>query len=148
MPTFADLTCQHPASPTIAILDTALLRLFPKIPDGARRSLRQPLKRWYRGTIKFLQSTQSTDDDRLFLSVWLSLPSLYRTERREHVGALLCSLRREIDATLLQISLDCGWRHSCALLQVVDWLFGEADRGSPRDTKPDPPLCQCVAHWR
>jgi hypothetical protein len=127
MPTFAELACQYQRSPTPRELDTALLRLFPKIPDDARRTLRDPLKRCQRGAVKFLSSPQTRVDDHLFASVCLGLPGLYAAEKRPDIAALLCGLRGEIDTVLTDPPTDCECRYSCALLHVIDWLFNDVD---------------------
>jgi hypothetical protein len=71
-------------------------------------------------------------DDSLFASVWLALPGLYAVEKRSYIAALACGLRRETDKALLEFSPDCRWRYSCALLHVIDRLFGNTDRTAAR----------------
>jgi hypothetical protein len=122
MPTFAGYVRQYLPPPTTQKLDTALLRLFPEIPDDARRILRGPLKRWHRGAVTFLSSQQTWVDNHTFASVWFGLAGLYAAEKQTHVATLLTGLRREIDY-ILPLYGDCCWPHSRALLHVLDWLF-------------------------
>jgi hypothetical protein len=116
---------------SIAPFWTALRRMFPSIPDDARRFLRRPLRRWRLAAAKFLRSQQNHFDDLVFsqeqLRIFISSPS----NRRGWVFAMFVDLRREIDAALMLFSADCPDRYSCALLQTLEKLFGEPTQQPP-----------------
>jgi hypothetical protein len=134
MAAFPSSICQYFAPPTTSALDTALLRLFPEIPDRARRILRQPLKRWYSGAMKFLKSPQERTDDLLFAAVCISLPALYAAQRRPYIATLFQGIRSYMDAVLARIPPCCHCRYTLALLCVLDLLFGDEDRQPSEDT--------------
>jgi hypothetical protein len=114
---------RHLAPPGQTGLDSALIRLLPAAPDHVRRSLRQPLERWRRGAVRYLRSQHSRTDADDFLAVWSGLPGRYSPQRQPHVLALRAVLYREIGLAILRRPGACAWRQSCALLEVIDWLF-------------------------
>jgi hypothetical protein len=136
---------QHLTPPGQTGLDEALFRLFPAIPDHVRRQLRQPLERWRRAAVRYLQSQRTRSDAESFMAVWFGLPGMYSSKRRPNVGALLGALYADIGQAINRRPCTCRWRQSCALLEVIDWLFlgvkgGEivhtcppAQNGSPGD---------------
>ena len=126
MVTFVDLTCQHQLPPKNSELDKALRRLFPSIPDDARRFLRRPLRGWHAAAVKFLSSQKDTFNGLIFVNahyrIFISCPS----NRRVWVEAMFVGLRREIDAAIMHSPADCPLRYSCALLDTLEKLFGKS----------------------
>jgi hypothetical protein len=118
-----NLTCQYHVPLNSSDLDSALRRMFPYIPDDARRFLRHPLRRWHVAAVKYLSSQQDRFDDLVLtdaqLRIFISCPS----NRRGWVAAMFGGLRREVDAALVLLAADCPRRYSCALIQALETLF-------------------------
>jgi hypothetical protein len=74
-------------------LDAALLRLFPSIPDDARKFLRKPLARLHKVAPKFLTSKQDWGAElRFAATVYEIVASEGRARRLSDVAALLLRL--------------------------------------------------------
>jgi hypothetical protein len=127
------LACQHLIPRGKKGLDVALARLFPTIPEEGRRSLRQPLERWRRAAVRYLRSRRAHSDADDFIACWFGLLGGYGPKRQPFIGALLRALHGEIGRAINRRPCTCPWRETCALLEVVDWLFlgvkgGEVNR--------------------
>jgi hypothetical protein len=68
------LAWRHLTPPGQTGLDAALVRLFPAIPDQARRWLRQPLECWRRAAVRYLRSQRTRTDADDFVACFWALP--------------------------------------------------------------------------
>jgi hypothetical protein len=117
------LAWRHLTPPGQTGLDAALARLFPTMPEKGRRSLRQPLEHWRRAAFRYLRSRRTHSDADDFMACWFGLPGRYTPKRRPCIEALLRGLHGEIGRAIDRRPCTCPWRQSCALLEVIDWLF-------------------------
>jgi hypothetical protein len=129
-----DFTCQYRLPVGSPVLDAALRRIFPSIPDDARRSLRTPLRRWHAATVKFLLSEQNHFDDLRFAEKQLAIFNSQPPHRRAWTSAMFLGLFRGIDAGLMRTPAACPRPHSCALLYVLEEFFDNSI-SAPRKTE-------------
>jgi hypothetical protein len=144
MVTLDELVCQYRVPINNAVLDSALRRMFPGIPDDACRFLRRPLRRWHAAVVKLLSSQQDTLNGLVFVNAHFRIFISCPTNRRGWVEAMFMGLRREIDAALTRLPADCPRQFSCALLDTLKNLFGKSVLTAAR---VEPLGKRCASDW-
>lgn len=128
MTMLADSNCQRRQHLKSDALDIALQRMFPNIPADARRFLRRPLARWHDAAFIFLRSPLKRADDFRFSAALFSISASSPEHRQSETAAMFCGLHRAVGAALVHAPAGCPHRYAYALLLVVEWLFGDAER--------------------
>jgi hypothetical protein len=138
MSTFAKLVNQYQRDCTIRELEVAVRRLCPRLPEAERRSLQEPLQQWVRGAVTFLASPQKREDEQGLDAIQFSIQRA--NKNKPLITTMFGNLKREVDAAAADFPADCALRWSCALLYVLDKLFGDAEPVTPRHPSSHPEM--------